>query len=63
MGGPIHSLGWLVNSLTKRGSRLKKGSLVIPGSPVALTCIDQDTELRVEIAGVGVLVSHFGDRV
>ena len=63
MGGPIYSLGWLVDSLTNRGSCLKKGSLVIPGSPVGLTCIDQDTELSIEIAGVGVLVSHFEDRV
>ena len=63
MGGPIHSLGWLVDSLTNRGSCLEKGSLVIPGSPVGLTCIDQDTELSIEIAGVGVLVSHFEDRV
>ena len=62
MGGPIHSLRWLVDSLTSRGSCLKKGSLVIPGSPVGLTCIDQDTEVSVEIAGVGVLVSHFKDR-
>ena len=63
MGGPINSLRWLVDSLTNRGSCLKKGSLVIPGSPVGLTCIDQDTELRVEIGGVGVLVSNFKDKV
>ena len=54
MGGPVHSLRWLVNSLTARGSCLKKGSLVIPGSPVELVCIDQDTELTVEIDGAGV---------
>ena len=62
MGGPIHSLRWLVDSLTDRGSCLKKGSLVIPGSPVELTCMDQDTELSVEIEGVGVVVSHFKDK-
>jgi len=59
MGGPIHSLRWLVDSLTARGSCLKKGSLVIPGSPVELICIDQDTELTVEIEGVGVVVTQF----
>ena len=63
MGGPIYSLRWLVDSLTSRGSYLKKGSLVIPGSPVELTCIDQDTELRVEIEGVGVVISCFKDKV
>ena len=63
MGGPIHSLQWLVDSLTNRNSCLKKGSLVIPGSPVGLTCIVENTELSVEIAGVDVLVSHFKNRV
>ena len=61
MGGPIHSLRWLVDSLTSRDSCLKKGSLVIPGSPVGLTCIDEDTELSIEITGVGDLASHFKD--
>ena len=63
MGGPIHSLRWLVDSLTNRNTYLRKGSVVIPGSPVELTYIAQNTELSVEIAGVGVLVSHFKDRV
>ena len=62
MGSPIHSLRWLVDSLTKRGSCLKKGSLVIPGSPVGLTCIDQDTALSVEVDGVGVVVAHFKEK-
>ncbi len=63
MGGPVHSLRWLVDSLTNRGSCLPRGSLVIPGSPVGLTCIDRDTELSVEIEGVGVVVSRFKDNV
>jgi 2-keto-4-pentenoate hydratase len=63
MGGPIDSLRWLVDSLTRRGSCLKKGSLVIPGSPVELTCIDQDTELSIAIEDVGVVTSHFMDVV
>ncbi|MBC8374119.1 MAG: hypothetical protein H8E53_11030 [Planctomycetes bacterium] len=62
MGGPIHSLRWLVDFLTNRGSCLQAGSLVIPGSPVGLTCIDQDTELTVEIEGVGVVVADFKDK-
>ena len=59
MSGPIHSLRWLIDSLVNRGSYLKKGSLVIPGSPVELIRIDQDTELSVEIEGIGVVVSYF----
>ena len=52
MGGPLHSLRWLVNALTRRGSRLKKGSLIIPGSPVELVRVDRDVELGVEIEKV-----------
>lgn len=59
MGGPLHSLRWLVNALTRRGSRLKKGSLIIPGSPVELVRVDRDVELGVEIEKVGGLVSRF----
>ncbi len=59
MGGPIHSLRWLVDSLTRRDSCLRKGSLVIPGSPVELVSIDRDTELGVEIEGVGTLAARF----
>jgi len=59
MGGPLQSLRWLVEFLTKKGFCLKKGSLVIPGSPVELVSIECDTELRIEIERVGVLVTNF----
>ena len=59
MGGPLHSLRWLVNFLTKKGFYLKKGSLVIPGSPVEIISIECDMELRIEIERVGVLVTNF----
>ena len=59
MGGPIHSLPWLVNFLTKKGLSLEKGSLVIPGSPVKLVSIDQGTELKVVINDVRCLTSLF----
>ena len=62
MGSPLHSLRWLVNSLSRRGLVLKKGSLVIPGSPVELVVIDEDTELGVEIEGVGTVTSSFSAR-
>lgn len=58
MGGPIHSLRWLVTFLTKKGKTLKKDSLVIPGSPVELVNIGQDTELRVVIDNVGSLTTR-----
>lgn len=59
MGGPLHSLRWLVNSLTERGTYLAKGSLVIPGSPVELIPITQRTEVTIEIDRVGSLSTYF----
>jgi len=59
MGGPIHSLRWLVSFLTKKGVILKKDSLVIPGSPVELVNIDHDTELKIIIDHVGSLTTSF----
>ncbi|MEM7134588.1 MAG: fumarylacetoacetate hydrolase family protein [Chloroflexota bacterium] len=53
MGGPLHSLRWLVNYLTQRGMTLQKGSLIIPGSPVELVSITEDSNLRIEIERVG----------
>lgn len=62
MGGPLHSLRWLVNALIQRGTYLKKGSLVIPGSPIELVRITQDTHLKVEISDVGHLTTVFKSR-
>ena len=59
MCGPLHSLRWLTNSLTRRGLPLKEGSLVIPGSPVELVRIERDCELRIAIEGVGSALAHF----
>ena len=59
MGGPLESLRWLVKFLTQKGLYLQKDSLVIPGSPVELVTIDQDTELTVVIENVGSLTSFF----
>ncbi len=59
MGGPLHSLRWLVDSLTAHGRSLQKGSSVIPGSPVELVPIDQDTTLRIDIEKVGSMTAPF----
>ena len=59
MGGPLESLRWLVSSLKKKGNRLEKGSLVIPGSPVELVEITRDTHLEIEIEGVGRVTNDF----
>ena len=59
MGGPLHSLRWLVDFLSEKGDALEKDSMVIPGSPVELVDIDQDTELKVVIEGVGTVTTMF----
>lgn len=59
LGGPLHSLRWLVNAQTAKGDCLKKNSMVIPGSPVELVNINHDTELRIAIKGVGELTTFF----
>lgn len=59
MGGPLHSLRWLVNSLTEKDASLMAGSYVIPGSPVELVEIDQHVDLRVEIDKLGSVSTYF----
>ena len=59
MGGPLHSLRWLVKTLTSKGMSLKKDSLVIPGSPVELVNIDRDTAVKVAIEDVGEATAVF----
>lgn len=59
MGGPLHSLRWLVAALAQRGETLRKGSLVIPGSPTELMTIDRDTNLEVTISSVGSVKGRF----
>ena len=59
MGGPLHALRWLVNLLTDRGLVIEKGHLVIPGSPVELVSINEDTELEVVIDHIGSMAVCF----
>lgn len=59
MGGPLHSLRWLTGKLTKRNEILRAGSFVIPGSPVELVNILEDTKLTILIEKVGKVVAYF----
>jgi 2-keto-4-pentenoate hydratase len=59
MGDPIHSLRWLVSHLSRRGDILRAGQLVIPGSPVKLVEIDNDTTLSIEISKIGTTIAEF----
>ena len=59
MGGPLASLRWLATKLAQRGERVHAGHLVIPGSPVALVPVRADSDITVEITGVGRVSSRF----
>lgn len=61
MGGPLHSLRWLIDSLTRQGKTLDAGHLVIPGSPTPLIPIESGkrTQLTVDIEGVGSVRCDF----
>ena len=62
MGGPLHSLRWLTGFLTQKGQTLPSNTVVIPGSPVELITIDDDTQLTVKIDKVGSTVMKFRKR-
>lgn len=49
MGGPMKSVKWLANTLLRRGSMLRAGDLVIPGSPVELIPVDRGDKVSVNI--------------
>ena len=59
MGGPLESLRWLINSLASSGEGLKRGSIVIPGSPTKLIEINRDSEVQVTIENLGQVSATF----
>ena len=59
MGGPLESLRWLVNFMSSNDEVLKKGMLVIPGSPTELISITGDSRVRVEIDNLGTVEANF----
>lgn len=59
MGGPLESLRWLVNFMSSNDEVLKKGMLVIPGSPTELISITGDSRVRVEIDNLGQVEATF----
>jgi 2-keto-4-pentenoate hydratase len=63
MGGPLNSLRWLIGFLTKKGRSLEPDTFVIPGSPVELIPINEDTELTVKIGEVESITKKFGKRL
>ena len=63
MGGPLHSLRWLVGHLTRNGRILGAGDFVIPGSPVELIAIDAETDLEIEISQVGRVAANFSEKI
>lgn len=59
MGGPIHSLRWLVNHLVRRGERLRAGQIVIPGSAVSLIPVSPNDVLTAKFTHLGTVTAEF----
>jgi len=59
MGGPLVSLLWLAQHLAQQGRPLRKGELVIPGSPTELISIDKPILVTVDISGLGRVKARF----
>jgi len=60
MGGPLNSLRWLTGFLTRKRRSLEPDTFVIPGSPVELITISEDTELTINIGEVGSITKNLG---
>jgi 2-keto-4-pentenoate hydratase len=63
MGGALNSLRWLIGFLTHKGRSLEPDTFVIPGSPVELITINEDTDLTINISQVGSITKNFGKRL
>lgn len=59
MGGALISLKWLIEKLTQQKHTLKKGAIVIPGSPTRLYPVNRETKIRVGIDNIGELEAAF----
>ncbi len=59
MGGPMTSLGWLVNHLVRRGEYLEAGQLVIPGSAVELISVEPNDRVNARFTNVGTVEAVF----
>jgi 2-keto-4-pentenoate hydratase len=59
MGGPSKSLRWFVNHLVRRGEGLRAGQLVIPGSAVELTTVEQNDRVAARFTTVGNVQAAF----
>ena len=58
-GGPMASVRWLAGSLIRRGTYLRAGQLIIPGSPVRLISVGPGSVARASLAGVGIARAVF----
>ncbi len=55
MDGPLTSLRWLADELLQEGRFLKKGDIVIPGSPVQLIPLAPGDAVKVSITNWGMV--------
>ncbi len=53
MGSPLRSIQWLARHAAERGSRLRAGELVIPGSAVELVRVEAGDSIEARFATLG----------
>ena len=59
MGSPLNSLAWLARQLLSRGSRVRAGDLILPGSAVPLVTVDQGTAVTARFTRCGTVHAKF----
>lgn len=59
MGGPLVSLYWLATQLLEQGAMLRKGDIVIPGSPVALIPVKEGDSITAQFDTLGSIRTTF----
>jgi 2-keto-4-pentenoate hydratase len=58
MGGPLVSMKWLARHSSERGSRLRAGELVIPGSAVELVRVAAGDSIEARFSTLGSCHAH-----
>lgn len=59
MGSPMNSLRWLINHLVRRGTPLRAGQLVIPGSATRLLPVEPGDQICARFTHIGEVTAEF----
>ncbi len=59
LGGPLKSLRWLANHLSRHGEHLRVGQIVSPGSAVELVAVEPGDRVTAKFTHVGAVEAEF----